>query len=132
MGSSTPAAWLYRIARNKSLDELRRSKARGLDAEVPLDLISPLSDVGVVPTTDVEGQVAKASLRRELREALDRCRQSSAAALELAYFDGLTQRQIAEFTCTPVGTVKTRIRLGLEKLAHRLRAARYELADVLS
>jgi RNA polymerase sigma-70 factor, ECF subfamily len=48
-------------------------------------------------------------------------------AVELAYFDGLSQREIAETTRTPLGTVKTRLQLGLKKLSQCVRPLRQKI-----
>lgn len=125
-----PAAWLYRIARNKSLDELRRSKARGRDTEAPFDAETPLRGVACRAPDDAQVLLEQAALRRELRGAIAELPAEQRRCVELAYFDGLTQRQIAELSRTPVGTVKTRLRLALEKLACMLHSAGFEAGDL--
>lgn len=116
------AAWLYRIARNKSLDWLRRQKVRppitlsldGPDAMTPL-LSSPL----------VEQTVAQSWQQQEVHQVLASLPPEQRHCLELAFFEGLSQRQIAEHMQTPLSTVKTRIQMALNKLERGLRAVGY-------
>jgi RNA polymerase sigma-70 factor (ECF subfamily) len=120
-------AWLYRIARNKSLDQLRRQKAR--PQVVPTD--TPAADEELwsqLPAgADSPEQIADQRLKQEqLHQALIELPQEQRLCLELAYFEGMSQRTIAEYTDTPLGTVKTRMRIGLEKLERALRAAGYK------
>lgn len=116
-GTGAAAAWLYRIGRNKSLDELRRQKAR------PQPLIHQDEAEQEKVWAKIEAQNAnvekiteRAQQRHNVREALTQLPEEQRQCLELAYFDGMSQRQIAEETSIPLGTVKTRIRLAISKL----------------
>lgn len=113
----SPAAWLHRIARNKALDHLRRRKARPQLAEPP----DHEEDLGwepfLVSPEDVEEAAQRTWDRESLVAALADLPEEQRQCLELAYFEGLTHREIAERTGIPLGTVKTRLRLALEKLA---------------
>lgn len=116
------AAWLYRIARNKSLDKLRQQRVRPqptLNAE-PDTVWETLAD-----HTNVEQLAEQRVISREIRTALARIPTEQRQCLELAYFEGMSHREIAEYTETPVGTIKTRLRGGLKKLETVLRTIGY-------
>lgn len=130
--SEGPAlAWLCRIARNKSLDQLRRQKARPqpiiTESEEAEEL---LWDELVISDVAVERVAERAWDWQYLRQALSRIPSEQRLCLELAYFEGMSQRQIAEYTATPLGTIKTRLRMGLEKLEYILRIAGYQAEDI--
>jgi RNA polymerase sigma-70 factor (ECF subfamily) len=82
----------------------------------PLDVVEERHDTG--ERTDVE--VARREEARSVRGALETLPAEQRRALELAYFGGFTQSQIAELLDEPVGTVKGRMRLGLEKMRRQL------------
>lgn len=129
-GQGAVAAWLYRIARNKSLDLLRRQKAR----PQPVKTASEAEETALwsqlnSETPAVERVVEQRATQSELRQALAEIPDEQRHCLELAYFEGLSQRQIAEQTNTPLGTVKTRIRIGLEKLERIFLATGYHQRD---
>jgi len=113
-------SWLMSVTRNRALDELRRisRRNRSEDAE---DEDSPVSDV---PTTDRMDDpalgVELVEQREAVRAAMTRLPPEQRRAIELAYFSGLTQVEIADVTGDPLGTVKTRIRLGMRKLREAL------------
>lgn len=123
---------MYRIARNKSLDQLRRQKAR------PQAVVSIVIDDErgtrefVANDANVEQITERAWRRQQLRRALTTIPSEQRVCLELAYFEGLTQREIASHVETSIGTVKTRMRLGLEKLERILRAAGLTAEDAAS
>jgi RNA polymerase sigma-70 factor (ECF subfamily) len=129
-GGGTAAAWLYRIARNKSLDQLRRLNAR--PQPILSDAAGDQSIWSMIPATgaEVERITEHAWRRQHVLEALTNLPPDQRLCLELAYFEGMSQRQIAEHTATPIGTVKTRVRMGLEKLERMLRAAGYQPEDI--
>jgi RNA polymerase sigma-70 factor (ECF subfamily) len=120
-GSFDPArgsvlAWLLVATRSRSIDRLRtRRRVAAVDA----DGRSPLDDLPA--GDDVEGGSASREWEALCRGAVRELPSDQRRVLELAYFDGLTHQEIAERTATPLGTVKTRIRLGLMKLRERMR-----------
>jgi RNA polymerase sigma-70 factor, ECF subfamily len=104
-------AWLITIARSRAIDRLRSRGAR-LRLVREREQLAP--DVTVTPEPpDVHAHT-------RLRRALDALPAEQRRALELAYWDGLSQREISEHTGDPLGTVKTRVRLGLQRLANLL------------
>ena len=108
------ATWILTIARSRALDRLR---ARRRLKEEPLPLL--LGDTG--PTVDV-AEVAEQ--RARVAEAVRTLPPEQREVVELAYFRGLSQTEIAERTGQPLGTVKTRTRLAGQKLREQLSALR--------
>lgn len=111
------APWLFGIAHNYCIDELRRRRARPQpvyeDDEHPV--LSNIADEGDVSDAALQGEQ-----RRIVVNALRELPREQREALELAYFGGLTQQEIAERLGNPLGTIKTRMRLGLQKLRQML------------
>lgn len=125
-GNGSVAAWVYRIARNKGLDKLRYVQRRRVTWQpLPLDSEGNHVEHGNQP----EEQIARKHLRQDILLALAEMPVEQRHCLELAYFEGLSQREIAAQTQTPLGTVKTRIRSGLKKLGASLRAIGYGNED---
>ena len=108
------STWLMSVARNLGIDELRSRRARPRRSD-PLSLDDSVLDP-VDDSVDVERDVWHAERRRLIRQALRELPAAQREALELAYFEGLTQSEISTRLGDPLGTTKTRIRLGLQKL----------------
>lgn len=111
------AAWLLTITRTRAIDRLRARRARpDMDASATEDaggeLAAPLVDPGDVLSAERDAE--------RVRAALSQLPLLQRLAIELAYFEGLSQSEIAERLEQPLGTVKTRIRLGLLKLRDAL------------
>jgi len=107
------APWLFGIAHNYCIDELRRRKVR--PQQVYEDDDHPiLSDIP--DDTDIGETAILTEQRQVVRSALEQLPEEQRQALLLAYFGGLTQQEIAAQLGNPLGTVKTRMRLGLQKL----------------
>ena len=106
--------WLLSVARNRAIDE-RRSRGRRFRLETPPSVHTE-EMLQLVPT-DEERDVAVVSEERVIiKKALAALPPEQRLAIELAYFGGYTQQEIADGLHQPLGTVKTRIRLGLQKL----------------
>ena len=115
------APWLFGIAHNYTIDELRRRRVR--PQQVFEDEEHPI--LGDIPDeTDVGEAAVLTDQRRIVLEALDQLPEEQRQALLLAYFGGLTQQEIAQKLGNPLGTVKTRMRLGLQKLRTLLQGQR--------
>jgi len=120
------AGWLTMIARSRALDTVRaRSRRDRLTASAAADRM------GVSPAmgewrADPAGVVDYAERRTKVREALEMLSPPQRQAIELAYFEGLSQSEIAERLQEPLGTVKTRVRLGMQKLRESLRPFYFE------
>lgn len=115
------APWLFGIAHNYCIDELRRRRVR--PQQVFEDDEHPI--LGDIPDeADVGEAAVLTDQRRIVLEALDQLPEEQRQALLLAYFGGLTQQEIAQKLGNPLGTVKTRMRLGLQKLRTLLQGQR--------
>lgn len=121
-GSGSTKAWIFQIARHRSLDEIRRRKARPQKAAIDVETAQHMeAEHGSSAEEMAEQQID----RQQILGALEHLPSEQRECLEMAYFEGLTQRQIAETVQVPVGTIKSRIRIGLQKLEHLLRSAGY-------
>ena len=100
-------AWVARVARNASLDVVRSSAVRLREPEIPPTLAA---------TGELEETVFADVDREIIVRAVERLPEAERVAIEQAYFGGLTYREVAERLNTPLGTVKTRIRAGLQRL----------------
>jgi len=109
-------AWLLVATRSRSIDRLR---ARRPAARTELRKLDNLSETA--SGDDVEASSAAREWESACRAAVGELPDDQRKALELAYFEGLTHQEIAERTGAPLGTVKTRIRLGLMKLRERVK-----------
>ena len=115
--------WLLSVVRHRAIDELRRLNVRpeGTAVELNEALKSTAVSDGLDDLMDVRQR------QMVVRSALAGLPAPQRQALELAYFGGLTQQEIAVKTGTPLGTIKTRMRLGLLKLRDELHRFNEEL-----
>ncbi|MES2123387.1 MAG: sigma-70 family RNA polymerase sigma factor [Gemmatimonadota bacterium] len=122
-GRGSVAAWLATIARSRALDSIRSRTRRGRlsDAAAAEGAATDAPAMGAPLASPVANVIADEQSRR-IRDALMELPDSQRAALDLAYFEGLSQSEIAERLGEPLGTVKTRVRLGLRKLRELLTA----------
>ncbi len=115
-------SWLMSVTRNRAVDELRsrgRRRKREVAAGGATDDDRPLQ----VPANSDDDPLGAAQLHEQqtlVRKALADLPAEQKVALELAYFGGLTQQEISALLHEPLGTVKTRIRLGMQKLRRSL------------
>lgn len=112
-------AWIATIVRSRALDRLR---ARAASERA---VARSEEDPGTQPTAPATAEVAaQRELRAQVLTALAALPVEQRSAIELAYYEGLSHSEIAERLGDPLGTVKTRVRLGLAKLASVLGAHR--------
>jgi len=109
----TVAAWLMTMTRTRAIDRLRARQARPDQASLASD--RDWSDLPAASADPADVLDAERDVTR-VRQALQQLPLMQRVAIELAYFEGLTQSQIAARLEEPLGTVKTRIRVGLLKL----------------
>ena len=106
----SPEAWIINIARSRAIDKIR-SIRRMQKSFVLTD------DPAQAESSDnVESSAAESETRLAMNSALANLPDTQRKVLELAYFDGLTQSEIADRLAEPLGTVKTRMRSGIQKL----------------
>lgn len=103
--------WLAVVARNRSIDALRRKRPSEQIEEVYLASPFNLAD-----------EAERNTIMQRVRAVVGRLPTDQRKTLEMAYFDGLTHTEIAEITGDPLGTVKTRIRTALLTLRKELEA----------
>jgi RNA polymerase sigma-70 factor (ECF subfamily) len=120
------AGWLTMIARSRALDLVRarsrRDRITTAAASARPDAPLAMGEVSPDPSAGMD----HSERRREVRLALGALSAPQRQAIELAYYEGLSQSEIAERLQEPLGTIKTRIRLGMQKLRDALRPFYFE------
>lgn len=109
---SSVATWLFRIARNRRIDLLRRDRQADLDPEDPI--LQPSAP------EDADDQIDAQRREDKIRVALAVLPSEQVELIRLAFFLGLSHSQIAERSGLPLGTVKSRIRLAFSRLRKAL------------
>jgi RNA polymerase sigma-70 factor (ECF subfamily) len=120
-----PLGWVVTLARRRAIDRLRRRQAY-CRAKDRFEL-----HVGQQPGARVTGQINDDLIRSDLRRFLERqlstLPEYQRQAIELSFFEGRSHREISSLTGTPLGTVKTRLELGLRKLTNCVRPLRRKI-----
>jgi RNA polymerase sigma-70 factor, ECF subfamily len=119
-----PLGWMVTIARRRAIDRLRRRQAYSRVRERYQTRVVHEAPNSPRQTDDV---FVLNDLRHFLKECMRVLPRLQREALELAFFKGLSHREIAAATHAPLGTVKTRLELGLQKLTHTLRPLRHKV-----
>ena len=109
--------WLLAVARNRAIDYLRSAGGKMRNA-VELDETEHPSLF-----LDLEKEVLNSDRARQLRQAMEKLNPNQRSAIELAYFEGLSQTEMAERLGQPLGTVKTWVRMALKNLREALGSA---------
>jgi len=119
VGRGTPVAWLITLTRSRAIDRLRARGARGHQATTSLEqsTATQVKDLGPSPFETQADQ----ELRLAVGTAITSLPPAQQQAIELAYYEGLSHIEIAARLNQPLGTVKTRIKLGMSKLRETLR-----------
>ena len=108
------SAWIYQIARNQQTDQFRKESR-----PVPEVLKTPDD-----PEPDASHVVALEQEVQHLKRAIETLSADQRMMVEKAYLGELSHSEISEATGLPLGTIKSRIRLALEKLRHEMKGAR--------
>ena len=117
---SKVVTWIASMTRYRSIDVIRSQNVRPEGHSVPwdigdIDLSSHESD-----SVNIEQEVEISNKRQRVRQAISLLPEEQREALAYAYFQGYTHREIAEILGEPLGTIKTRIRLAMQKLRQLL------------
>lgn len=120
-----PLGWMVTLARRRAIDRLRKRQSYAR-AEERLRL-QPVQVPASASTTNIGGVIRIHELHEILAGIISGLPPAQQQAIDLAFFRGMSQREIAVHTNTPLGTIKTRLELGLRKIADGLRALKHEL-----
>ena len=108
------STWLTRMTRNRAIDQLRREKVRPLQDSIRWSAVAnePVTDKNNLPEKTVQMSLEQQRVRAAVAGLLP----AQQEALALAFFNGLSHSEIAQKLDLPLGTVKGRIRAGMQKL----------------
>jgi RNA polymerase sigma-70 factor (ECF subfamily) len=120
-----PLGWMVTLARRRAIDGLRKKQAYARAGERLQNEIEQQPDAWVHNATEEE--ITFRDTRVLVRGVIDQLPPPQQEAINLAFFRGMSQREIAAETNTPLGTVKTRLELGLKKVYDGLKELRHEL-----
>jgi RNA polymerase sigma-70 factor (ECF subfamily) len=110
-------SWLLAVARNRAIDYTRSTAGRMRNAVELEETEHPSAFV------DLEKEVLNSDKTRRVRQAMEKLNANQRSVIELAYFEGLSQTEMAERMGQPLGTVKTWVRMALRALRDELGAA---------
>ncbi len=114
-GKSSLTTWLYRIARNRRIDLARRNRTDYVDPQSPIIL-------DIAEVRQFETEIDDRERNDVVRALIAALPVEQRALVQLAFYQGLSHSQIAERTGTPLGTVKSRLRLAFIRLRRSLQA----------
>jgi RNA polymerase sigma-70 factor, ECF subfamily len=120
-----PLGWMVTLARRRAIDGLRKKQAYARAEERLQNETEQQPDAWVHNTTEAE--INLGDTRRLIRQVINSLPEAQQQVVELAFFYGMSQREIAAKTNTPLGTVKTRLELGLKKIYDGLKELKDEL-----
>jgi RNA polymerase sigma-70 factor, ECF subfamily len=106
----SPEAWIVNIARSRAIDKIRSIR------RMQKSFVLTDDPAHAESSENVESSAADSETRLAMNSAMANLPETQRKVLELAYFDGLTQSEIADRLAEPLGTVKTRMRSGIQKL----------------
>lgn len=118
--------WVSTLARRRAIDRLRRKQAYAR-AKERFQAHIQAQPQARHSRHSVDGEISRSDLRHFLCDRLKLLPRFQREAIELAFFTGMSHREIAFVTRAPLGTVKTRLELGLQKLAQSLRPLRHKI-----
>jgi RNA polymerase sigma-70 factor (ECF subfamily) len=108
-------SWLTVMTRNRAIDRLRKSNLRRT-RELPIE--EPMDSATGMPESERQSMFAQE--QRLVRQAMAKLGKEQRQAIELAFFSGLSHSEVAETLGAPLGTIKTRIRVGIQNLRKAL------------
>jgi RNA polymerase sigma-70 factor (ECF subfamily) len=124
-GNGKPLGWMVTLARRRAIDGLRKKQAYSRAEERLQSETEQQPEAWVHNSTELE--INRGDTRELIRKVIDSLPEPQQRAVELAFFQGMSQREIAAKTNTPLGTVKTRLELGLKKIYEGLKELEHEL-----
>lgn len=110
--------WIITLSRRRAIDRLRKREAYCRAEERLAEHTKEAPSEGVL---HVEEDIAHAEMREHLQRVLATLPPAQKQAIEMAFYRGMSQREIAAHTGIPLGTIKTRLELGLKKVAEALK-----------
>lgn len=119
-----PLGWMVTLARRRSIDRLRKRQSYAR-AEERLQH-EPEQQPGAWVHNTVDSDIDAQDLREVLGKVISSLPPAQQQAIDLAFYKGMSQREIAAHTNIPLGTIKTRLELGLKKIADGLRGLQHE------
>jgi RNA polymerase sigma-70 factor (ECF subfamily) len=122
--------WMITLARRRAIDRLRREQAYSRVEERFQKETEQQPDSWAHPSG--EDDVESSDLRNIIRTLMAALPEAQRAALEMAFFHGMSQREISARTRIPLGTIKTRLELGIRKISARLKEMNLENLPSLS
>jgi RNA polymerase sigma-70 factor (ECF subfamily) len=120
-----PLGWVVTLARRRAIDRLRRRQAYCRAKDRFESHIEQQPDAWV--RNRIDDDLVRSDMRRFLERQMHTLPAYQREAIELSFFEGLSHREIAAVTGTPLGTVKTRLELGLRKLTNGIRPLRRKI-----
>lgn len=114
-----PIAWITRMTRNKSIDRLRSKNYKNRSSETDIEKFFNISaDPG---SGNADSEIISKQEQTVVSNALRTLKQNQKELIELAYYRGFTQSELAEYFKIPIGTVKTRMRAAMMILRDKLK-----------